>query len=115
MRVPNRARAERASRNLDSVMAEVAQEKAVALGRMAKRLTDALARLREWDATSPPASADASGERARLVAVAGEALWFLAVQREACGLRDLDEVLREYRVPREVLLRMGPLPPSGRR
>ncbi len=113
MRVPNRARAAVANRRLDGVMAEVAQEKAAALGRMAKRLTDALARLREWDAASA-ASADASAERAHLVAVAGEALWFLAIQREACGLRDLDEVLREYRVPREVYLRMGPLPPSRR-
>ena len=114
MRISNRARAEAANRNLDSVMAEVAQEKAAALGRMAKRLVDALARLREFDAASSPATADPAGERARLVAVAGEALWFLAIQREACGLRDLDEVLREYRVPREVYLRMGPLPPPSR-
>jgi hypothetical protein len=30
------------------------------------------------------------------------------VQREACGLRGMDGVLRDFRVPREVHLRMGP-------
>ena len=38
---------------------------------------------------------------------AGQALWALVVQREACGLRDVESVLREYGVPREVYLRMG--------
>jgi hypothetical protein len=32
------------------------------------------------------------------------------VQREACGLRDLRYVLRDYRVPREIAARMGALP-----
>ena len=44
---------------------------------------------------------------------AGEALWYYVVQREACGLRDVEIVLREFRVPREVYLRMG-LPSSER-
>jgi hypothetical protein len=32
------------------------------------------------------------------------------VQREACGLRDMRHVLRDYRVPPEVAARMGVLP-----
>jgi hypothetical protein len=33
----------------------------------------------------------------------------LAVQREAIGLNRLDHVLQVYRVPNEVVARMGPL------
>jgi hypothetical protein len=34
------------------------------------------------------------------------------VQREACGLRDMRYVLRDYGVPLEVAARMGMLPPQ---
>lgn len=95
-----------ASRNLESVQAEIAQEKAASLGRAASRLQQALARLDGHGA--------ADG-RDRLVAEAGEALWFYVVQREACGLRDVESVLRGYRVPREVYLRMGPASAGGGR
>ena len=46
----------------------------------------------------------------RLVAEASRALWLFVVQREACGLRDLRYVLRDYRVPHEVAARMGAQP-----
>lgn len=98
-----------ASRNLESVQREIAQEKATSLGRMATRLEEALARLDEF---SRPTDADPA-TRSDLVAAAGEALWYYLVQREACGLRDVDIVLREFGVPREVYLRMGL--PSDRR
>lgn len=110
MRVPNRALSRVSERNFDSVQAEISQEKAAALGRVATRLDAALARLREFDA-DPSGDADASTRRSRLVAGAGEALWYYVVQREACGLRDVNEVLRELRVPRDVYLRMGPAQP----
>ena len=44
------------------------------------------------------------------MAEASDALWHFVVQREACGLRDLRYVLRDYRVPSEVAARMGALP-----
>src|SRR5262249_26345968 len=47
--------------------------------------------------------------RARLVDQASMALWYFAIQREVCGLRDLRHVLRDYRVPAEVIARMGVL------
>jgi len=50
--------------------------------------------------------------RASLVAEASVALWHFVVQREACGLRDIRYVLRDYRVPPEVAARMGALPPQ---
>ena len=37
----------------------------------------------------------------------GKALWYLVVQREACGLRNTEAMLTEYRVPPAVRLRMG--------
>ena len=96
---------------------EFAQERASALGRLGRALEAALA---ELDAASPPsaaASAQHRQRRASLVAQASVALWHFVVQREACGLRDMRYVLRDYRVPPEVAARMGVLPvePAGPR
>jgi len=104
MRAPKGPLARISERNVESVQVEIAQEKAASLARVATRLLDAIARLEEHDA----APASAPEERAALVSAAGEALWYYVVQREACGLRGMDGVLRDFRVPREVHLRMGP-------
>ena len=90
---------------------EVAQEKATALGRLGRALEAALAALAEFDAEPvPSASPDRRKLRASLVAQASLALWYFVVQREACGLRDLRAVLRDYCVPPEVAARMGVQP-----
>ena len=104
MRAPKGPLARISARNVESVQAEIAQEKAASLARVATRLVDAVTRLEEHDA----APASGPEERARLVSAAGEALWYFVVQREACGLRGMDGVLRDFRVPCEVHLRMGP-------
>ena len=84
---------------------ELAQEKASALGRLGRRLEDALAAL-----AACPRTADADAEsRRKLVDQAGYALWLFVVQRESCGLRDTTHLLRQYQVPKEVFVRMGPL------
>jgi hypothetical protein len=84
---------------------EIAEEKASALGRLGRRLDAALTAL-----AACPRTADANRKiRDGLVAEAGYALWLLAVQREACGLNKLDHVIQVYRVPNEVVARMGPL------
>jgi hypothetical protein len=44
---------------------------------------------------------------------AGRALWLFAVQREACGLREVRGLMRDYKVPPEVQQRMG-IFPAGR-
>jgi hypothetical protein len=93
-------------RKLDGVEYELAQEKAGALRRMGERLGAALQALRAFDAADD-GGPRAAGERARLLAEAGEALWYYVVQREACGLRDAEQVMREWEVPREVQVRMG--------
>ena len=91
---------------------EVVQEQASALGRMGRALEQALAALREFDAVHPRSDAPASAPEARrtLVAKAGHALWMFVVQREACGLRDSRAIMREYKVPAEVQMRMGLIP-----
>jgi hypothetical protein len=89
---------------------EIAQEKAAALGRLGRRLEDALAALAAY-----PRTANFDRKiRNRLVEQAGAGLFI--VQREACGLNDSTQVIRSYGVPKEVHARMGPLPmPSSRR
>ena len=83
---------------------EIAEEKASALGRLGRRLDTALTAL-----AACPADSDRK-RRSRLVEQAGYALWLFVVQREACGLNRIDHVLQVYRVPNEVVARMGPLP-----
>jgi hypothetical protein len=87
---------------------EIAQEKASTLGRLGRALEAALAALREFDAQEPPP--DARKARRALVAEAGHALWLFVVQREALGLRDTRQLMRDYRVPAEVQHRMGAFP-----
>jgi hypothetical protein len=97
---------------LDLLDDEFAQEKASALGRLGRALESALAALARFDTggeRNTPSTEDRQ-LRASLVAEASAALWHFVVQREACGLRDLRYVLRDYRVPSEVAARMGALP-----
>src|SRR3981081_4093681 len=84
---------------------EIAQERASALGRLGRRLEAALAAL----AACPRAATSDRKSRDSLVEQAGHALWLLVVQREACGLNDSAQVMRDYGVPNEVYARMGPL------
>jgi hypothetical protein len=102
MRPPSGPLSRIMARNVESVQTEIAQEKAAALSRTATRLSDALDRLRDHDAGRSP------GDRPALLASAAEALWYYVIEREACGMRDVQPVLDHFRVPREVYLRMGP-------
>ena len=84
---------------------EIVQERAVALGRLGRRLEAALAAL-----AACPRTANCDRKiRDRLVEQAGYALWLFVVQREACGLNDSSRVMQDYGVPNEVYARMGPL------
>jgi hypothetical protein len=97
----------------DLLAHEFAQEKASALGRLGRALEAALAALAAFEGDNAGAAASAPDHRQRrsaLVAQASVALWHFVVQREACGLRDMRHVLRDYRVPPEVAARMGMLP-----
>ncbi|WP_213289189.1 DUF6665 family protein [Bradyrhizobium sp. sGM-13] len=100
---------------VDVLNYEIAQDQAVALGRMGRALEAALARLREFDSTHPRSGAPASAQQARriLVTEAGHALWMFVVQQEACGLRDSRPVMRAYNVPNEVQQCMGAVPATS--
>jgi hypothetical protein len=114
-RMPRDFRLDRAP--IDVLNYEIAQEKAVALGRMGRVLEEALAKLRAFDAAHPRLGALASTEQARrfLVTEASHALWMLVVQREACGLRDSRAITRDYDVPSEVEQCMGAVPAKSMR
>ena len=101
----------------DVLQYELVQEKISSVARMGRRLEEALEALRRFDAARPEgaeSAAEDAAARERLLARAGEALWYFVVQREACGLRDADAVVRQMGVPREVRLRMGPAAPGAR-
>jgi hypothetical protein len=84
---------------------EIAEEKASALGRLGRRLEASLAAL-----AACPLTANTDRKiRNSLVEQAGYALWLFVVQREACGLNNIAQVIRSYEVPNEVYVRMGPL------
>ena len=89
---------------------EIAEERASALARLGQRLETALAALAECPRTDNANR----GIRKHLVEQAGYALWLFVVQREACGLNKMDHVKKVYRVPNEVIARMGPLAESGK-
>jgi uncharacterized protein DUF6665 len=100
---------------LSVLESEVAQERAATLGRLGRRLEKALADLRAYDeaqqeAETPPRNSNA---RRELVLEAGEALWYLVIQRELTGFRENRNLMRDYGVPREVQACMGLRPPRG--
>jgi hypothetical protein len=100
----------------DLLAHELAQEKAAALGRLGRALEAALAALAAFDAGDQRDTAEGRRQvRTALVTDASVALWHFVVQREACGLRDMRYVLRDYRVPGEVAARMGALPDPQQR
>jgi hypothetical protein len=91
---------------------EIGQEMASALARQGQRLEAALAALRAYDRAHPQQAAAQQRDRgrARLVADAGEALWFLMVQRDACRLYGNAALIADYGVPAEVVNSAGPSP-----
>lgn len=78
---------------------EIAAEKASSLGRAGDAVAQTLARLRTFEGATP--------ERTVLLRQAAEAVWAYFIQRELCGLRRHDDAIREYAIPREVLVRLG--------
>ena len=81
---------------------EIIAEKASALGNHGRQAQKAVAALHAFDA-----SPHTGVERLALVKAAAREVWKYFIQRELCGLRDQREVIREYRIPQEVLMRLG--------
>jgi len=81
---------------------EIVAEKASALGHHGRLAQKAVAALHAFDAAP-----DTGVERLTLVKTAAREVWKYFIQRELCGLRDQRDVIREYRIPQEVLMRLG--------
>jgi hypothetical protein len=78
---------------------EIAAEKAAALGRAGWKVEQTLARLREHGGNAE--------DRTGLLREAAEAVHAYFIQRELCGMRRHEGVIREYDIPKAVLVRLG--------
>jgi len=78
---------------------ELMAEKAASLGRAGYYAEQYLGRLRDYEG-------DAEG-RAALLKKTAEAVYASFIQRELCGLRRHDSLIRDYAIPKEVLARLG--------
>jgi hypothetical protein len=94
------------SRRSDSAFnlleADLIAEKASSLGHHGRQVERAMAALRAFDAA--PGDPD---ERMALLRKAAREVWAFLVQRELCGLRDQKQVIKDYGIPAEVLVRLG--------
>ena len=84
---------------------EILQQKAQTLGFLGCRVEQALAALRTFDAGVY--GADREARRSALLDEAAERVWAFMIQRELCGLRYWEAVVKDYGIPREVLSRVG--------
>lgn len=103
LRLPGRLTVERASSatGLQPVEQEILGEMASSLGHAGRRVEQALAKLREDEAAL---DSEAREKRLRAVATTVHAYF---IQRELCGMRRHDDVIREMGIPRRVLARLG--------
>ena len=84
------------------IESEIAAEKAAALGRSGRALADALAALDK---------AKDKTELETLLIQAAQTTQAYFIQRELIGIRDHSEIIREYDIPRAVLVRIGIMRP----
>lgn len=93
----------------DALGHEILAEKASALGRAGDKAETSLARLKastSWP-TDERDALEHDSRRAILLKDAADAVYAFFIQRELCGLRRHDAVIRELGIPREVLVRLG--------
>jgi hypothetical protein len=84
---------------LDALDYDILSEMAASLGRAGRKAELSLEKLRAHEGDA--------GERTALLKEAADAVYAYFIQREFCGFRRHEEVIREYRIPREVLVRLG--------
>lgn len=84
---------------LDVLDYEIVAEMATSLGTAGRKAELLMMRLRAYEGDA--------AERGILLKAAAEAVYAYFVQRELCGLKRHDDVIREYGIPREVLVRLG--------
>jgi hypothetical protein len=89
----------RSEQTLNVLEYELLAEKAAALGRAGDRVGEALGKLQAHQGDAD--------QRCVLLKAAAEAVYAYFIQRELCGLRKHDDAIRDYAIPREVLVRLG--------
>jgi hypothetical protein len=94
-------------RGVSFLDAELQVEKGASLGRAGRAVTEALETLAAIDAGTIP------GDRREQVDEAAALVWELIVQQEACGIRNPQMTYREYKVPRDVVARVGGVRPRA--
>lgn len=87
---------------VDAIAHEAMAETAAALGRIGRKLEEALTELRRHDAT--PGS---NRDREDLVQAAADSAWVMFIQRDYLGLKTDHHLFACYDIPREVLNRVG--------
>lgn len=83
----------------DALNTEIAGEKASSLGRAGERAATALTKLAAVGTDHP--------DRPALLKAAADAVHAFFIQRELCGMRRHDAVIRDLDIPRAVLVRLG--------
>jgi hypothetical protein len=91
-----------AEKNFDALGHEAMAETAAALGRIGRKLEQALEALSRHDAT--PGS---NRNRDELVQEAADCAWVLFIQRDYLGMKTDHHLHETYRIPREVMVRVG--------
>ncbi len=103
LRPPSNLSGLRATESPDQVFRhEILAEQASSLGAAGRRVECALEALRAHDEGRSPAA-----DRKELLSRAAYAVWCFFVQRELAGLRGQQDVIRHYRISREVLNNVG--------
>ncbi|MEO6395816.1 MAG: DUF6665 family protein [Devosia sp.] len=105
--LPDRAAIDRYSAAaFAGVKEEMLAERAASVGHHGRQVETALAALRAFDpATGTPE------HRLALVRKAAREVWAFLVQRELCGLRDQKQIIKDYAIPGEVVVRLGAIEP----
>ena len=88
------------------LLAELQAEKASAYFARVRSMQAAIARLAQFDAA--PNGKQPDKARTELFAEAAEQVWFFMIQREAMKLPYYEEVFKDFDIPDEVRLRVGP-------
>lgn len=81
---------------------ELMSERADALGRHGQKVEKAIAAIAHHRDTGGTPEA-----RERLLDEAADVVWAFFIQREVCGLRNSRDAIVRYRIPAEVIARLG--------
>lgn len=87
---------------LDVFEYELMAERADALGRHGLKVEKAIDALSVLQDPSFPRE-----QREALLDAAADAVWSFFIQREICGLRSNRDAIERYRIPKEVVARLG--------